>query len=112
MIRLCGLALGFLLVALPWLGQPVGAQGVTCSSFPSQAAAQAAYRNDPAGLANLDADGDGIACESNGAPFDQTPVSRPAAPAAQPAQPSAPAPTAQQTQSGPRPPTPGPAGTV
>jgi hypothetical protein len=51
---------------------------VNCSSFPSQAAAQAAYRADPVGLAKLDADHDGIACESNPAPFDRTPVRLPA----------------------------------
>jgi Excalibur calcium-binding domain len=50
------------------------AAAVNCSAFPSQAAAQAAYRADPAGLANLDADRDGIACEDNPAPFDRTPV--------------------------------------
>ena len=45
-----------------------------CSAFASQAAAQAAYRQDPVGLANLDRDRDGIACEDNPAPFDLTPV--------------------------------------
>lgn len=49
-------------------------QRVTCADFPSQAAAQAAYRADPVGLKHLDRDGDGIACESNRGPFDRTPV--------------------------------------
>lgn len=55
-------------------GAPVEAQRQTCSSFPTQAAAQAAYRANPVGLANLDADHDGIACESNRCPCDRTPV--------------------------------------
>jgi hypothetical protein len=49
-------------------------QGVNCSSYSSQAAAQAAYRANPIGLRNLDGDGDGVACESNRAPFDREPV--------------------------------------
>jgi len=68
--------------------QVVDAQRVTCSSFSSQAAAQAAYRADPVGLANLDADRDGIACESNRCPCDPTPVNRSSSPS-QPAQPAA-----------------------
>jgi hypothetical protein len=47
---------------------------VNCSAFASQAAAQAAYRANPLGLANLDRDRDGIACENNRAPFDRRPV--------------------------------------
>jgi endonuclease YncB( thermonuclease family) len=58
---------------------PTGvALAATCGDFPSQAAAQAAYRADPIGLRNLDADGDGIACERNPAPYDFTPVGQPA----------------------------------
>jgi hypothetical protein len=45
-----------------------------CSDYASQAAAQAALRADPSDPNGLDADGDGIACESNPAPFDRTPV--------------------------------------
>jgi endonuclease YncB( thermonuclease family) len=62
---------------------PVAAQRVTCSSFPNQAAAQAAYRADPIGLSRLDGDNDGIACEALPCPCDRTPVGRsvPAAPA-------------------------------
>ena len=36
--------------------------------------AQAAYRADPTGLANLDRDKDGIACEALKCPCDKTPV--------------------------------------
>ena len=61
--------------------QTIPTQQVTCASFASQAAAQAAYRANPAGLRSLDPDGDGIACEDNRAPFDRTPV-RGTAPAA------------------------------
>jgi len=45
-----------------------------CSDYSSQAAAQAALRADPSDPNGLDGDGDGIACESNPAPFDRTPV--------------------------------------
>jgi hypothetical protein len=47
-----------------------------CSDFPSQAAAQAYLRQYPSDPSRLDADNDGIACESNKAPFDKTPVKR------------------------------------
>jgi hypothetical protein len=47
---------------------------INCSAFGSQASAQAAYRANPLGLANLDRDRDGIACEDNPAPFDRRPV--------------------------------------
>ncbi|HLI51350.1 MAG TPA: excalibur calcium-binding domain-containing protein [Thermomicrobiaceae bacterium] len=47
---------------------------VTCGDFPSQQAAQAAYRKDPAGLRKLDHDLNGIACEGNPAPRDLNPV--------------------------------------
>jgi endonuclease YncB( thermonuclease family) len=68
-------------VAPPWAGGAVAAQRVTCSSFPNQAAAQAAYRADPIGLSRLDGDNDGIACEALPCPCDRTPVgSGPAAP--------------------------------
>ncbi|HUR78794.1 MAG TPA: excalibur calcium-binding domain-containing protein [Acidimicrobiales bacterium] len=55
----------------------VRAQEATdCSSFASQAAAQAALRDDPSDPNNLDPDDDGIACENNPGPFDRTPVVR------------------------------------
>ena len=41
-----------------------------CVDFASQAEAQAAFDANPAGLNGLDADGDGIACESTGSPAD------------------------------------------
>jgi Excalibur calcium-binding domain len=63
-----------LLVVLGSQATTAGAATVNCSAFPSQAAAQAAYRANPVGLANLDRDRDGIACEDNPAPFDRTPV--------------------------------------
>jgi hypothetical protein len=55
-------------------GAAVRGQTVTCARFPSQAEAQAAYRDDPLGLAQLDLDQDGYACESNRAPYDCDPV--------------------------------------
>ena len=77
---------------------PAAAQARTCNSFPTQAAAQAAYRADPVGLRNLDADRDGIACETRPCPCDRVPVAipgqvppAPAAPAPPPPPPSAPA---------------------
>jgi Excalibur calcium-binding domain len=63
-----------LLVVLGSQATTASAVTVNCSAFASQAAAQAAYRADPLGLANLDRDRDGIACEDNPAPFDRTPV--------------------------------------
>ncbi|HXF56340.1 MAG TPA: excalibur calcium-binding domain-containing protein [Actinomycetota bacterium] len=75
---------------------PAGtALAATCGDFPSQAAAQAAYRADPIGLRNLDRNGDGIACETNPAPYDFTPVGQPAPPPPPPA--PAPAPQPQCT---------------
>lgn len=81
---------------------PATAAAVNCSSFPSQAAAQAAYRADPVGLAHLDRDHDGIACEDNPAPYDRTPVNlttttptaTPSTPAASTAPTATPTPTA------------------
>lgn len=52
------------------------AQAQDCSSYPSQAAAQAALRANPSDPNNLDPDDDGIACEDRPAPFDRTPVNR------------------------------------
>ena len=42
--------------------------GRTCTSFSSEAAAQAAYNADPVGLRQLDGDGDGDVCESTWRP--------------------------------------------
>jgi hypothetical protein len=95
----------------------------TCASYPSQAAAQSAYGANPIGLANLDRDQDGIACESNKAPKDTTPVPReqrqccrsaPPAPAPAPAPPPAvepppPAPAPPAIEPPPEPPTVDPA---
>jgi len=47
-----------------------------CKDFASQAQAQAVLRADPRDPNRLDADRDGIACESNRAPKDMTPVKR------------------------------------
>jgi hypothetical protein len=55
---------------------PVTGDVYNCSDFPSQAAAQAELRRNPSDPSRLDADDDGVACESNRAPFDRTPVSR------------------------------------
>lgn len=74
-----------------WLAFPaaeVEAARHTCANYPNQAAAQRAYRADPIGLAGLDADRDGIACENLPGPFDRVPVrlvtAVPARPAARP----------------------------
>ena len=48
----------------------------SCGDFTSQAQAQAVLRADPRDPNNLDGDNDGVACESNKAPFDRTPVVR------------------------------------
>jgi hypothetical protein len=62
-------------VALILVAPAAMAQADTdCSDYASQAAAQAALRADPSDPNGLDGDGDGIACESNPAPFDRTPV--------------------------------------
>jgi hypothetical protein len=56
--------------------QPPAGQGdLNCGDFASQSAAQADLRRDPSDPHRLDKDG--IACESNRAPFDRIPV-RPA----------------------------------
>jgi hypothetical protein len=41
----------------------VATPAVSCADFKTQAKAQAAYDNDPEGRANLDPDGNGVACE-------------------------------------------------
>jgi len=74
-------------VAAAALATPAWAQAndQNCSDFASQAAAQAHLRADPSDPDGLDArpgpadgndqaGGDGIACESNPAPFDREPV--------------------------------------
>lgn len=61
-------------------------QRATCSDYPTQLAAQAAYRADPARLADLDRDRDGIVCESNPCPCDFVPVAAVRAPSTPPAQ--------------------------
>lgn len=47
-----------------------------CKHFPSQAAAQAALRNDPSDPHGLDRNRDGVACERNPPPYDKVPVPR------------------------------------
>jgi hypothetical protein len=81
------IALLVAVVAVAALATPAWAQAndQNCSDFPSQAAAQAHLRSDPSDPDGLDAHpgpadgndqagGDGIACESNPAPFDREPV--------------------------------------
>ena len=64
----------FIVLASVLLGAPTTGHAQeradACPSYSTQAEAQAAYRNDPIGLAALDRDQDGLACESNSAPFD------------------------------------------
>ena len=47
-----------------------------CGDFASQAQAQSVLRAASADPNRLDADKDGIACESNNAPYDRVPVAR------------------------------------
>ncbi len=56
-----------------YLGQ---GDAYNCKDFVSQADAQAVLRVDPSDPNGLDADNDGIACESNRAPRDTVPVAR------------------------------------
>ena len=56
--------------------QPLSLVDLDCKDFPSQAAAQAELRRDPSDPHGLDADRDGIACESNRAPRDTVRVPR------------------------------------
>lgn len=87
-----------LIGALPGGGaSPAAAQrDLNCSDFPNQAAAQANLRANPSDPNRLDADRDGVACESSRCPCDRVPVNRSGLPAVAPApvQP-APAPIAQ-----------------
>lgn len=60
----------------PYIGQ---GDAFNCADFVSQADAQAVLRADPTDPNKLDTDRpapDGIACESNPAPFDRVPVPR------------------------------------
>lgn len=51
-------------------------QRPTCALFATQAAAQAFYRDNPMTGAVLDSNRDGVACQSNVAPYDTVPVTR------------------------------------
>jgi endonuclease YncB( thermonuclease family) len=71
---------------IPAADQPAGFDPATyvgqgnrynCSAFASQAQAQAVLRADPRDPNRLDADHDGLACETNKPPFDLVPVPRP-----------------------------------
>lgn len=79
------------LTAMPWLPpwmrilppdrsglsfQPLPIMPLGCSTFPTQAAAQQFLRDHPTLSSRLDADHDGIACESNRGPRDLVPVGR------------------------------------
>ncbi len=66
-----------ILTATPGLGMsPGAAEAATCADFPTQAVAQSYLRDNPSDPDGLDADGDGIACESNPCPCDLSPVRR------------------------------------
>jgi hypothetical protein len=60
------------------LAQNNDTMDLDCAEFPSQSAAQAELRRDPSDPNSLDADNDGIACETfdypAGSPRDETPV--------------------------------------
>lgn len=100
LVALFGLAVAAFLSA-----PPVLASNHRCSDYPSQAAAQAAYRADPVGHRSMDADRDGIACESNRAPYDRNPVGvgQPAQPTAPPAATATPRPAATTAPAQPTP---------
>ena len=55
---------------------PTPSDAYNCSDFTSQADAQAVLRADPRDPNQLDVDRDGVACESNPAPYDRTVVPR------------------------------------
>ncbi len=55
---------------------PTRARNLNCKDFASQAAAQAALRNDPSDPHGLDRNRDGVACERNPPPYDRSPVLR------------------------------------
>jgi hypothetical protein len=55
---------------------PGAGDAFNCSDFVSQANAQSVLRANPTDPNRLDADRDGIACESNRAPFDRVAVPR------------------------------------
>lgn len=75
MLLICaGLTLSVVVVALSVHQWQHRQQGTTCAAFASQASAQMAYRSNPSGLAHLDADKDGLACEAGRVPRDLTPV--------------------------------------
>jgi hypothetical protein len=91
MTRLAAVLLALLTVATPAAAQDLTSPGFdpaayigqgnayNCSDFASQADAQAVLRADPTDPNKLDTDRpkpDGIACESNPAPFDTAPVPR------------------------------------
>jgi hypothetical protein len=58
---------------MPFIGQ---GDAYNCPAFSSQAEAQAVLRADPSDPNRLDADKDGIACETNRVPRDLEPVAR------------------------------------
>jgi hypothetical protein len=70
---LAGTALGLVTLAVAPAPAAEAARHL-CINYPNQAAAQRAYRADPVGLAGLDADRDGIACETLPPPRDLVPV--------------------------------------
>jgi hypothetical protein len=80
------LTLAFVLTAVPAAAQEAPAfdpspftgrgDAYNCADFVSQAHAQAVLRADSTDPNRLDADKDGIACESNRAPFDRVAVPR------------------------------------
>jgi hypothetical protein len=59
-----GLAASVVIMGLAFYVPSADASKITCKYFSTQAEAQAAYEADPIGLANLDRDRDGIACEA------------------------------------------------
>jgi hypothetical protein len=61
---------------VPPTGASIPGDIYNCADFASQAAAQAYLRQYPSDPSKLDADNDGIACESNPAPKDTVPVKR------------------------------------
>lgn len=56
------------------LGDEASAQQARCRDYPNQAAAQTAYRANPAGLRHLDRAHDGVACARRPCPCDKVPV--------------------------------------
>ena len=79
-IAVVATALALVLLVRPSAAPLTSAHPVTCADFDNQADAQEHYREDPEGHANLDRDGNGLACETRPCPCDETSIPPPETP--------------------------------